>query len=262
MISYRDFDRAFQNLNINRSNPVIAHASLSAFGKVKGGAGTVVGALTSTFDTVVMPAFTYQSILTPLVGPSGNAIQYGSGNERNREAQFFHRDLEVHASIGRISETLRCHQQSERSDHPILSFTGVNANPYLSAQTLSEPLAPIGLLTKQQGWVLLLGVDQRANTSIHYAERLAGRKQFVRWALTPAGVIECRHFPGCSEGFNQLDIHLQAVVRTNRIGESLIQAFPLHIQTSLVHEWIMRDQNALLCNRDECQRCAAIRNSP
>ena len=66
----------------------------------------------------------------------------------------------------------------------------------MAVQTLAEPLAPIGALAQRGGWVLLLGVNQTVNTSLHYAERLAGRPQFTRWALTYEGVRECPQFPG------------------------------------------------------------------
>jgi aminoglycoside 3-N-acetyltransferase len=62
---------------------------------------------------------------------------------------------------------------------------------------LDDPLAPVGALAEENGTVLLIGVNHTVNTSIHYAEKIAGRKQFIRWALTPQGVRECPGFPGC-----------------------------------------------------------------
>jgi aminoglycoside 3-N-acetyltransferase len=63
-----------------------------------------------------------------------------------------------------------------------LSFSGINAGATLFTQTIYEPLDPSGL-AQQDGWVVLINVDHTSNTSIHYAEKLAGRKQFTRWAL-------------------------------------------------------------------------------
>jgi aminoglycoside 3-N-acetyltransferase len=53
----------------------------------------------------------------------------------------------------------------------------------IHAQTDHEPYAPIASLAEQDGVVLLIGMDQRVNFSIHYGEKLAGRMQFIRWAL-------------------------------------------------------------------------------
>ncbi len=69
MLTFRDFITGFRRLEIDRSRPVIVHTSLSAFGEVHGGAQTVLGALSSSFDTFLMPAFTYKSMITPEVGP-------------------------------------------------------------------------------------------------------------------------------------------------------------------------------------------------
>ena len=109
------------------------------------------------------------------------------------------------------------------------------------------------------GWVLLMGVDQTVNTSIHYAEVLAGRKQFVRWALTQEGVVECPGFPGCSDGFQAVSPPLQDVIRTVEIGESLVQAIPLVHLVDTACAMIKANPMALLCDREDCERCNAVR---
>ena len=88
MLTFRDFITGIRKLEIDRSRPVIAHASLSAFGEVHGGAETVVGALLSSFDTFIMPVFTYKTMLIPEIGPLDNAIVYGSGKDTNRMAEI------------------------------------------------------------------------------------------------------------------------------------------------------------------------------
>ena len=98
--------------------------------------------------------------------------------------------------MGILPETLRNHPSATRTAHPILSFAGINADFTLFTQTLYEPLAPIGALAELDGWVVLINVDHTVNTSIHYAEKLAGRRQFVRWALVGDRVVECPNFPG------------------------------------------------------------------
>ena len=70
--------------------------------------------------------------------------------------------------------------------------------------------APVGALAEENGTVLLIGVNHTVNTSIHFAEKLAGRRQFIRWALTRDRVVECPGFPGDSEGFEILATDLEA----------------------------------------------------
>ncbi len=259
MINFHDFVAAFQKLGIRHTTPVIVHASLSAFGDVQGGAETVLGALMYIFDTLLVPAFTYKTMVTPQFGPEDNGLSYNESQTTNLMAQFYRPNMPVDRLMGAVPEALRQHPRSRRSMHPILSFAGMNAASYLESQTLAEPLKPIERLVEARGWVLLLGVDQTVNTSIHYAERLAGRKQFVRWALTPDGVLECPGFPGCSDGFNQLAGKLEPFARQELVGVGLVQAFPLPELVAAARAMIEADPLALLCDRSYCERCAAVR---
>lgn len=261
MLTFRDLVTALRKLEIDRSHPVIGHASLSAFGEINGGAETLVGAMLSVFPGLVMPAFTYKTMIMPEVGPEDNASEYGSGSDNNRMAEFFHPDMPADRLMGAVPEALRRHALARRSVHPILSFTGVGAGRALQAQNLEEPLAPIRVLAEEEGWVLLLGVDHTANTSIHYAERLASRKQFMRWALTPEGVVECPGFPGCSNGFQSLEPHLDRAVRRIQVGPAQVQAVPLPALIENVVERIRADRLALLCSNQTCLRCNAVRSA-
>jgi aminoglycoside 3-N-acetyltransferase len=261
MTTFRDFYNGLRKLEISPSHPLIAHGSLSAFGEVHGGAETVLGALLGAFHTLVMPAFTYKTMLLPETGPEDNACAYGSGRDANRMVEFFQPDMPVDPLIGKLAETLRTRAGAQRSAHPILSFTGINARAFLEAQTLADPLAPIGMLHAAGGWVMLLGVDHTVNTSLHFAERLAGRKQFTRWALTPKGVIECPGFPGCSSGFQAVAERLEAVTRRVPIGAGFIQAVQLDDLLGTVRRWVEEDPLALLCDRSDCERCNAVRAS-
>jgi aminoglycoside 3-N-acetyltransferase len=256
----------FRSLKLG-DKPVIVHASLSAFGKIDGGAETLVSALLAVFDSVVMPAFTYKTMIIPPSGPEYNAISYGSGADANRMAEFFDPQMPADPLMGAIAETLRKHPRARRSTHPILSFAGVNAKAALAAQTLSDPFAPIGALAKQDGWVLLLGVDYTVNSSIHYAEKLAGQKQFIRWALTPQGVCACPGFPGCSAGFQSIAPDVARYARQVKIGDALVQAVPLRMlfrvimvaQSATIIERIKNDPLAFLCQQANCERCNEIR---
>lgn len=256
-VNRSDLQKGFKALKVKA--PVIVHASLSSFGQVEGGAETVVEALLAVFSSVMMPAFTYKTMVTPLVGPPDNGLTYGSGADANRMAEFFTLDMPADPLMGIIAETLRRHPRAQRSTHPILSFSGVNVGFALQTQTLREPFAPIGALVAHGGWVLLLGVDHTVNTSIHYAERLAGRKTFIRWALTPQGVVECPNFPGCSAGFQAIAPHVEKVTRRVRIGSALVQAVPLKVLVERIKACLREDPLALLCPQEGCERCAQTR---
>lgn len=261
MISYRDFVAAFRDLGVGNQSRVIAHASLSAFGQIAGGAETMIGALLATCETVCMPSFTYKTMIIPPVGPPDNAMNYNLGIALNPMAEIFTMDMPVDSALGVVAEAFRSHPDSHRSNHPILSFSGVNAESALSAQTLEEPLAPIGWLAEKDGDVLLIGAGHNANTSLHYAEMLAGRRQFTRWALTRQGTVTCPGFPGCSAGFAAIEPRLEGVARLAKLGSGVIEFIPLRDLINVTTGWLRADPLAMLCKQEDCGRCQSIRET-
>lgn len=261
MLSYRDLVSGLKQINLDANTPVIAHASLSAFGEVRGGADALLGALLTQVGGLMMPTFTYNTMITPQEGPDGNGMTYGSGEDQNRMAEFYSPDMPADRLMGVIAETLRQHEQARRSIHPILSFSGVGVEDALAAQTLAEPLAPIEALAERGGWVVLLGVDHTCNTSLHAAEKRAGRKQFTRWALTQGGACACPGFPGCSNGFETLQTLVDAITRSVTIGSAAVRAIPLAPMLEIATGLIREDPLALLCDSPDCERCQTIRST-
>lgn len=258
MPAYPEILETFQSLGL-QDRPVIAHASLRPLGFVEGGAEAVLDAMLASFSSLIMPTFTYKTEIIPDVGPPNNGIKYGSGQALNKLAEPFHPDMPADRMMGILAETLRKHPSATRTAHPILSFAGVRAEPTLVTQTLYEPLAPIAALAEQDGWAVLINVDHTANTSIHYAEKLAGRKQFVRWALADNRVVECPNYPGDSTGFHAIEAYLSVDTRRVQIGEGIIQAVPLQRLFQVVKELIKQNPLALLCERFDCERCNAVK---
>lgn len=260
MITYRELVTACRSLGLVPGKPVIVHAAFSAFGdEVRGGPEALIGALLIDSGGVMAPAFTYKTMLIPETGPENNACDYGKGRDLNRMAEFFSPELPADPMMGLLPETLRLCHGARRSSHPILSFAALGLDEALAAQTLHEPFAPLRCLMERGGMVLLIGVDQRVNTSIHLAESMAGRKQFLRWALTPDGALECPGFPGCSEGFNKLQPALLDITRQVQVGEACIQSIPLCEMVERVIAILHEDPLALLCDHADCGRCTAVR---
>jgi aminoglycoside 3-N-acetyltransferase len=258
MLGYDDFKSAFDELSLQQEL-IIAHASLKPFGYIQGGAEAVLEAMLVSFYSIIMPTFTYKTKIIPDVGPPNNGITYGSGKDTNKLAVPFHLDLRADPMMGMLPETLRNHSSATRTGHPILSFAGVNAGPILFTQTIYEPLDPIGALGQQDGWAVLINVDHTSNTSIHYAEKLAGRRQFLRWALVDNRVVECPNYPGDSMGFQAIEEYMRFDTRRVDVGDGFIQAVPLRRLFNVVYEILKKDPLALLCERRDCERCNAVR---
>ncbi|MCX7756248.1 MAG: AAC(3) family N-acetyltransferase [Anaerolineales bacterium] len=249
---------AFAQLDL-RDVPVLAHASLRSFGWVEGGADTLISALLPNVAALMMPAHTYVTMITPLAGPANNGMIYGRRQDQNRMAEPFSPNMPADRLMGIVPETLRQRPGAKRSMHPILSFTGINVDRALKSQTLEEPFAPIRMLAENDGWVLLLGVDHTVNTTVHYAEKLAGRRQFIRWALTEQGIIDCPNFPGCSAGFKPLERDLAPFTREIQVGEARVRAMPMSAIIEVIRNRLARNPRDLLCSDLTCERCNELR---
>lgn len=258
MLQFNDLILAFQELKL-ADKAVIAHASLRAFGEVAGGADSMVSALLYTTGALIMPTHTYKTMITPVSGPLNNAVNYARAQQWNRLAELYLPSMPVDVMMGIVPEFLRQRPNAIRSMHPILSFAGVNAKKFLQAQTLENPFAPILELANADGWVLLLGVDHTTNTAIHLAEKLAGRKQFTRWALTEDGTVACPGFPSCSTAFEALEPALRPQTVTLQVGNATVRAIPARTVILRAIEAIKQNPLALLCERTDCERCAAVR---
>lgn len=261
MLSYRDFVRTFQEFGLNGDRRVMLHASLPAIGEVKGGPRTVVGSLLATCGVVITPAFTFRSMVTPPHGPDDNAMSYEAEAKDETAPEIFQVDMPVDVEIGEIAETLRIHPSAKRSTHPLLSFTGINSEEALALQSLEDPWAPVKWLADSDGDVLLIGVDHTKNISLHYAEFLVNRKQFVRWALIEGMIVEVPHWPGCSEGFQAILPHIQGFIQEGQLGNAKVELIPLRDLINTTTGWMREDPQALLCNRDGCESCETVRSA-
>ena len=260
-LTYHDITKSLKSLGLKRDTPTIAHVSLKSLGEVKGGVDTVLGALLATIDNLMMPSFTYRTMVTPEFGPENNAITYGSSREKNLSAEIFTSNMPSDTPNNDIAEALRHYPDTSRSHHPILSFTALGLDAALESQTPKEPYAHIAAMMGQNTQVLLMGVDPSQNFSLHSAEQLVNRKQFIRLALTPNGVVECPHFPGCPNGFHKVLYHLENELHKILVGKSIWYCMSLDNMISVASNLMKDDPYTLLCNDLNCSRCNAVRRA-
>jgi hypothetical protein len=81
----RELLLGLRDLNLAKA-PVIVHSSLSSFGKVEDGAETVVNALTGVFETLLVPTYTYKTMIVP--GRSAGQCRTYDAADQNRMADF------------------------------------------------------------------------------------------------------------------------------------------------------------------------------
>jgi len=261
MISYHDLIRTFRNFGFRREKPVIAHIGQDLPEKVNGGISTFMGALLSTVDNILLPAFTYSTMVTPHDGPPDNALNYGNQDHNNANAAIFTHTTPSECGNQAAIEILKGFPGVYRSLHPIFSFFGLGLDVALIDQTLSQPYFPIRKMQEMDAWVLLADTEPSRNFSIHFAEKSAGRKQFVRWALTPNGAAACPHFPGCSSGFHKLNFYLHdELQKVDAYGLSF-SAVKLNGLINTAIALLREDPFALLCNDLTCTQCNLVRKA-
>lgn len=258
-LSFRDLISSLTALRLVSHVPVIAHVDLSCLDEIDGGGESVLRGLLHMIDTLMMPVFTRRTMIIPAAGPENNGIVYNSRHSVQHQSEFFDPNMPSDPDMGEVAELLRREPGALRSNHPILSFTSIGVDAALRAQTLSDPLAPLRVLAELEGWVLLAGADHTRNFSLHVAEQMAGRKTFVRWALTPDRIVELPNMPGCSRGFNRFAPVAERITRQARVGEFVLTAIPLRPMLNLAYDMIMADPNALLCDDAGCLMCNSIR---
>lgn len=244
--SLPDLKPALSDLGL-RKRLALIHASDAV------NADELFDSLLETTRGFITPAFTPKSLLPSDYHPAH------SRDDARTLAEAFHPSMPADEAFGPFPELVRKSQGAKRSAHPVLSFAGIGADAILHSQTIQNPYAPIGALAEKDGVILLVGLDQRVNFSIHYAEKLAGRMQFIRWALTETGVVECPHHPGDSEGFNDIAPDLKSFTRESEVNGIKIQAMPVSELLRAVVNKVHEDPYSLLCGRPDCERCEAVR---
>jgi aminoglycoside 3-N-acetyltransferase len=261
MITYHDWISALRELKIASHLPVLVHAAHEMIYESRAGVQTVLTALMATFDDIMVPAFTHRTQVIPIEGPENNGMQYLDDSESNRQAEIFSLEMSADTELGKLPTLLQNHPDATRSTHPVLSFVGIGVDSALNAQTIDEPLAPVRVIGDLNGWILLLGEDHRKNVAIHYAEYLVNRKQFIRWALTAEGVVECPNMPGCPNGFNGIASSVVGFCRQSNIGDYRLLAFPVGSLVQIACGILRLDPSRLLCADENCLCCNAVRKS-
>lgn len=153
VVTKADILSGLRALGLGAGDILVVHSALSSFGRVEGGAKTVVDALLELVGpegTVVMPTLVGQSPYDFRTSPS---------------------------RMGAISEEFRLRPEARRSLNPCVpaAAIGPKADAFTARHHLAESPyfdSPYDLAAKAGGYVLLLGVDQDRNTTLHVAEAL------------------------------------------------------------------------------------------
>ncbi|MEW6228089.1 MAG: AAC(3) family N-acetyltransferase [Bacillota bacterium] len=152
-----------RGLGIREGDGVLVHSSLTSFGYVIGGADTVIDALldaTGPEGTILVPTLTGRREDGPASPPVFDV--------RNTPSW-----------TGRIPTEVMKRPEARRSLHPTHSVSGIGSIVGALIEGHEHSLTPCGVespyyrLAQRGGFILLIGVGQGSNTTIHTAEELA-----------------------------------------------------------------------------------------
>ena len=261
LVTYLNLVDGLNALGLSGVEIVVVHSSLSAFGWVAGGPPTVIAALRSMVPTVLVPAFTYNSVLP---SPPDRDIPFNADVPAATWEEFQqalartppHRiDGAIDRNMGAMAAALAAELDASRSPAPICGFSGVGprAPELLSHGTAEHPLGVLEAAAGQGGWILLLGVGHESNTTIHVAENLEQRGGFTRYARVaedPPGWTAVHAVGGSSSGFPAIEPHLADFQREATIGAARCLAMPASDTIRVARTLIRRNPAALLA-KDE-----------
>ncbi|MGN0728059.1 AAC(3) family N-acetyltransferase [Treponema sp.] len=258
-----DFLNAINELGIGGAD-VCVHASVKSFGaKINCGIKGIVLAFLSQDCTVMVPAFCdeYEARPEKKYMPERN----GAGDY----SFFLNRDYPVKKifdvtsreisleEMGLFSKTVLDFENAVRGNNPLNSFAAVgrNAEKLTLSQTARDVYAPLRRLCDDGGYVLLIGVGLDSATIIHYAEQLAGRTPFVRWAYGKDLRVIPVSAGSCSDGFENLAPFVSPIARKTKVAESEWICFKASDLAALCQTQITRTPKITHCPDPTCPRC-------
>lgn len=252
-VTKQDLINEFYLLGLRPGMRLMVHASLRSFGRVEGGAQTIVAALQELITpggTLMMPSFNHGSLFEP--GGSGVYDPLNSPTTNGAIPQLFWQSPDVFRSL-----------------NPTHAFAcwGDRARQYLENHhrglTLG-PDCPLGLLARDGGYGVLLGVGYEANTLHHVAEYLnhapcLGYRSRVFPVQLPGGrIVEGRtwSYRSAKCPINDTSRYAQimkerGLEQTSVIGTSLITFFKLEACLDLILELLQKG----IDDSPPCRQC-------
>jgi aminoglycoside 3-N-acetyltransferase len=241
------------------SNSVIClHSSLRSFGQIDNGPNTIIDAFLKEGCTLVCPAFFYDSrTFPPRENYRRNGIDFTKIDQMVSVSYNDHSN-QIEQSMGIIPKTMLTYKNSKRTRNPGNSFVilGEYANNLLKNESLLNAYSVYKNIYEEnyKAFIMLAGVNFHSCTPIHFAEEVAGRKLFRRWAVYNHQIVEIEE-GACSDGFENIRKYVQKIEDVGSIGQSTIRIYPFNPFIDMVSKKIKENPEITHCDIETCERC-------
>ncbi|NML21524.1 AAC(3) family N-acetyltransferase [Pseudoflavitalea sp. G-6-1-2] len=231
---------------------------------VDGGPEMIMHAFLQTGCTILVPTFTYQFEAKPI--PPYMPERNGAGDYRYFLSKKYDEPNSLFSTDGKeisveemgvFAKCVLDSNASLRGNHPLNSFTAVgpDAKRLTERQSPMDVYAPFRQLIEDNGRILLMGTGLDSATIIHYAEQLAGRQLFIRWAYDNNKQVMPVQTGGCSDGFNNIEKILQPIETKTIVGGSIWRSYDAGEMVKLCVKEIIRHPQITHCDNPDCERC-------
>jgi aminoglycoside 3-N-acetyltransferase len=257
MITTAQIRKDLMDMGVHPGSKLIIHSSYKKIGEVEGGPQAFLDTLLDLVGengVVLMPSF--MDLPLPIFDP-----------------------LTTPSYCGILSETLRKMPGTIRSANPTHSVVvrGHGAQEIADKHETSTALganSPIHYLIEQGADILLLGVGQTSNSSIHVAEKTLPvpyinvpyneemshpTKRLRSGVVEEVPIDEC---PGCSENFGIVDAKMQerGAIRIGKIGDAESRLMKGKDLIACCQDMLKEDIHVLLCDDPACSYCPNARS--
>ena len=270
----KDILDAVREAGIAEGDLVIAHSGLSSFGRIEGGAETVIDAILEAVGpkgTVLFPTFT------------ASFIYFDGTLNKNRRYRPFDKNDPSQVTVGKIPQTFLRRKGIYRSEHPTHSVAGIGplAEKCLGGHKEKDPptgeSSPFAKLLEFKGKILHLGSELSSTTFLHFIEdemslpylgsavcRIKDRNGEIRTVLVP------RHLPGhrgfYEPGAENSKFFKKAKSQGLEIKEvSAGLGKVLSMEAEALHEigvkLVQKEPDIFLCDSADCVFCASNKQS-
>ncbi len=250
-------ERDFTELGVKPGMVLIAHTSLSSLGWVCGGAVSVILALETVLTgkgTLIMPA--HSGDLSDPANWCNPPVPEAWIETIRKEMPCFDKDLTPTRGIEKIPETFRKQKSVLRSSHPQVSFAAWGKNKEFIIQDdhfdyAMNKQSPLGRIYDLDGSILLIGVGNENNTSLHLAEYLADypAKKTIKngMPVQENGTVCWKEFEDIdisSDDFEKLgnDYEKENSVTTGRVGNAVCKLINQRSLVDFAVKWMEKNR--------------------